>query len=161
MKGVWHLAWRYLRFHKYKTLVLVASIALIVFIPTGLNVLVKKGAEQLTARAEQTPLMLGRVGSPLELVLNGLYFQSNTPQPLNYEDYLAIKDMDMGQVMPLHTGSQSRGFPIIGTRLSYFSFRGLKLHKGRWLGFLGEAVIGASVAKGTGLQVGDTNHIRS
>ena len=118
MKGVWHLAWRYLCFHKYKTLVLVASIGLIVFIPTGLNVLVKKGSEQLTARAEQTPLMLGRVGSPLELVLNGLYFQSDTPPPLNFGDYLAIKDMDMGQVIPLHTGFRSRGFPIIGTRLS-------------------------------------------
>jgi len=156
MKGVWHLAWRYLCFHKYKTLVLVASIGLIVFIPTGLNVLVKKGSEQLTARAEQTPLMLGRVGSPLELVLNGLYFQSDTPPPLNFGDYLAIKDMDMGQVIPLHTGFRSRGFPIIGTRLSYFSFRHLALQEGRWLGFLGEAVIGASVAKETGLQVGDT-----
>lgn len=156
MKGVWHLAWCYLCFHKYKTLVLVASIGLIVFIPTGLNVLVKKGSEQLTARAEQTPLMLGRRGSPLELVLNGLYFKSDTPPPLKFADYLAIKNMGMGQVIPLHTGFQSRGFPIIGTHLSYFTFRRLVLQEGRWLGFLGEAVIGESVARETDLQVGGT-----
>ena len=156
MKGVWHLAWRYLCFHKYKTLVLVAAIGLIVFIPSGLNVLVQKSAEQLTARAEQTPLMLGRMGSPLELVLNGLYFQSDTPPPLNFEDYLAVKDMDLGQVIPLHSGFRAHGFPIIGTHLSYFPFRHLALQEGRWLGFLGEAVLGASVARETGLQVGDT-----
>lgn len=80
MKDVLYLAWRYLAFHRLKTAILVLSIALIVYLPVGLNVLVGQSAEELTARAASTPILVGAKGSPLELVLNSLYFESETPQ---------------------------------------------------------------------------------
>ena len=51
MKDVLYLAWRYLSFHRVKTAILVTSIALIVYLPVGLNVLVGESARELTARA--------------------------------------------------------------------------------------------------------------
>ena len=36
-------------------------------------------AKELTARAQATPLLVGAKGSPLELMLNSLYFESDTP----------------------------------------------------------------------------------
>ena len=54
-----YLAWCYLRLHRMKTLILVAAIATISFLPVGLNVLVAKSGEELMARAESTPLLIG------------------------------------------------------------------------------------------------------
>ncbi|MBW2541379.1 MAG: hypothetical protein JRF15_04740, partial [Deltaproteobacteria bacterium] len=79
MNEIAFLAWRYLAYHRAKTLTLVGSIALILFLPAGLNVLVDQSAKELTTRADETPLLLGAVGSPLELVLNSLYFESRRP----------------------------------------------------------------------------------
>ena len=72
MTDVLYLAWRYLVYHKIKTTVLVAAVAIIVYLPVGLNIIVSQSAKELTARAEATPLLVGAKGSPLELVLNSL-----------------------------------------------------------------------------------------
>ena len=66
MNGSIYLAWRYLAYHRFKTAILVLSITLIVYVPVGLRVLVSQSAEQLTARAGATPLLIGAKGSPLE-----------------------------------------------------------------------------------------------
>ena len=79
MKDMLYLAWRYVSYHRWKTLILVLSITIVVFLPSALNVLIERSAEQLTARAETTPLLLGAKGSPLELALSSLYFDSDTP----------------------------------------------------------------------------------
>ncbi len=64
MKDALYLAWRYVAYHRVKSAILIASITLIIFLPVGLNVLVNQSAEQLTARAEATPLLLGCQGKP-------------------------------------------------------------------------------------------------
>ncbi|MEE8595854.1 MAG: hypothetical protein V3T25_08280, partial [Gemmatimonadota bacterium] len=77
MKQVFYVAWRYLAYHRWKTITLVGAITLIVYLPIGLRVLVDQSSRQLTARADATPLIIGAKGSPLELVLNTLYFGSD------------------------------------------------------------------------------------
>ena len=67
MTDILYLAWRYLAYHKVKTAILVASITLIIFLPVGLNVIVDQSSEELTARAEATPLLVGAKGSPQSL----------------------------------------------------------------------------------------------
>ncbi|MEE8111241.1 MAG: hypothetical protein V3T54_00765, partial [Acidobacteriota bacterium] len=81
MKSTAYLAWRYLAYHRWKTGVLVTSITLILYLPVGLRVLVDQSSKQLTARAGATPLLIGAKGSPLNLVLNTLYFGSDHPEP--------------------------------------------------------------------------------
>ena len=79
MREALYLAWRYVAYHRVKAAILIASIALIVFLPVGLNVLVSQSADELTRRAAVTPLLVGAKGSPLELALNSLYFEGEVP----------------------------------------------------------------------------------
>ena len=156
MREIAYLAWCYLSYHRIKTAILVASIALITFLPAGLNVLVGQSAAELTARAEHTPLLVGARGSPLELSLNSLYFESDTPELTSYRQAIRIRETGLADPIPLYVRFQARGFPIVGTTLDYFEFRKLELAEGRRMGMLGECVLGSRVASQLGLAPGDS-----
>jgi putative ABC transport system permease protein len=151
-----YLAWRYLVYHRVKTAILVTSITLIVYLPVGLDVLVSQSAAQLTARAEATPLLVGAKGSPLELVLNSLYLESEAPETLRYAQVDRIAESELAQPIPLYVRFHAREHPIVGTTLEYFEFRGLRFAAGRAMAVLGECVVGARVAESLGVGPGDS-----
>lgn len=154
MRDSIYLAWRYLSFHKIKSLVLILSVALIVFLPTGLKLLVQQGGESLTKRAEATPLIVGAKGSPLELTMNSLYFDTESPEAVEYAEALRIRETGFAEAIPLYTRFQSQGLPIVGTSLEYFDFRNLTLKDGRVMATMGECVIGSEVAEELDVKVG-------
>ena len=156
MTDILYLAWRYLSYHRIKTAILIASITLIVFLPVGLQVIVGQSAEELTSRAQATPLLIGAAGSPLELVLNSLYFETETPKLTDFGESLRIADTGLAQSIPLYVRFRSRDQPIVGTSLEYFDFRELKLAKGRAMALLGECVLGAKAAEIMEVKVGGT-----
>ena len=120
MKGYLFIAWQYLVRHRIKTAILVLSIGLIIFVPVGLEVLVSQSAEELTVRAESTPLVIGAKGSPLELVLNSLYFESDSPEQMRYKEVSRAGDSGLAMPIPLYVRFHSRQHPIVGTTLDYF-----------------------------------------
>ncbi|MCZ6869284.1 MAG: ABC transporter permease [Gammaproteobacteria bacterium] len=150
-----YLGWRYIVRHRLKAGILVASITVIFYLPGALSQLVAQSAEGLTARAIATPLMLGARGSPLELTLSSLYFQSRTPQLLRFGALSEI-DSELARSIPLYVRFKSRQFPIVGTNLEYLEFRGLRLRAGRRFAVLGECVVGSSVAEELELAPGRT-----
>lgn len=154
MGDVLYMAWRYLAYNRIKTGILILSITLIVFLPAGIKILVGQSSESLTARAESTPLIVGSEGSPLELVLNSLYFESDSPKTLPYGEVQRIAETGLAVPIPLYTRFQARGFPILGTTLDYFDFRKLELSKGRKMAMIGECVLGADVAERLALNPG-------
>jgi putative ABC transport system permease protein len=156
VKDVLYLAWRYLAFNRVKTAVLVASLMLIVFLPAGLEVLVRQSADALTARAEGTPLLLGARGSALELVLNSLYFESDPPQATTWGEATRIAESELAVAIPIYVRFRARGKPIVGTTLGYFEHRGLGFGAGRPMAVLGECVLGAAAARSLGLGPGDS-----
>jgi putative ABC transport system permease protein len=151
-----YLAGRYLAYHRLKTAILVASITLIVYLPVGLRVLVDQSARQLTARAEATPLVLGSKGSPMELVLNTLYFGTDVPEATTFGEATRINDTGLALGIPMHTRFRARGRPIVGTSLEYLDFRGLRVERGRSLALLGECLLGARAARSLGAGPGDS-----
>ena len=155
MKDVLYLAWRYLAHHRFKTAVLVGSITIVLALPVGLRVLLARGAEDLTARAAATPLILGARGSPLELVLDSLYFESDTPPTLPWSEYRRASESGLARVVPLHTRFEAQGFPIVGTSVDYVELRGLEVREGRNLALLGDCLLGAEVAAALALGPGD------
>jgi putative ABC transport system permease protein len=155
MTGPIYLAWRYLVFHRLKAAILVLSISLIAFLPAGLNVLVGESAAQLRARAEATPLLLGAKGSPLELSLSSLYFESRQPAPVPYDEVARVAEAGLGEAIPLHVGFRVASHPIVGTELAYFGWRGLEIAEGRQAAMLGECVLGAEAARSLGVGPGD------
>lgn len=155
MREVLYLASRYLSYHRVKTAILVTSITLIIYLPIGLRVLANQSRAELIARARVTPLLLGAKGSPLELTLNSLYFESDLPDPMRYAEISRVDSSGLARPIPLYTRFRCRGFPIVGTTLDYFSCRDLQLESGRTLALLGDCVVGREVAHRLHLAVGD------
>ena len=150
------LAFAYLRYHWGRSLVLVLALALIIVVPLATRILLAKSEETLTARADATPLLLGRRGSALDLTMAALYFGDERPDPLPMAEVEEIWDSGLATPIPLNTAFETNGFRIVGTSLDYFDFRALDLAEGRGLALLGEAVIGARVAETLDLTIGDT-----
>jgi len=63
MKQSFYLAIKYLQFHRIRTLILVGSIGLILFLPAGLKKLITESEMQMMARADATPLIVGAKGN--------------------------------------------------------------------------------------------------
>lgn len=150
------LAWRYLAYHRFRSLVLVACIALTLLLPLAVQLLVSSYREELAARADSTPLVLGRHGSRYDLVLNSLYFLGRVPRPLELEQADQLQESGLGLCIPLQNAATARGFPLVGTSHDYYGFRGLEPARGSLPLLLGDAVLGAKVAEALGLGVGDT-----
>jgi len=156
VSGALYLAWRYLAWHKVKTAILVTAVTLIFFIPAGLQVLVKASEAQMTSRAEATPLLIGAKGSPLELVLNSLYFSSEIPETIPHREATRVADSALAEPIPLYVRFHARGAPIVATTLDYMTFRGLHVAQGHELTMLGDCVLGAEAARSLDLGPGDT-----
>jgi len=100
--------------------------------------------------------LLGARGSALDLVMNGLYFDDEVPERVSMATVNEVEDSGLAQAIPIYARFQARRFPIVGTTLDYFDFRGLDIAQGRQLALLGEAVIGAEVADRLGITAGDS-----
>jgi putative ABC transport system permease protein len=149
------MAWRYLRYHWVKTLILLLSISLIIYIPVGLRALVAEGRSQLIARAQATPLLIGTKGSPLELTLNSLYFAADVPDPMRYDEVSKVAESGLAQPIPLYVRFRSQSDAIVGTTLDYLDFRGLRIAAGQTMVRLGDCVLGAEVARRRGIGPGE------
>ncbi len=156
MSGPLYLAWRYLTYHKVKTAILILAVTLIFFIPSGLQVLVDQSEAQMKARAAATPLVIGAKGSPLELVLNTLYFGRETPERIRYAEVERVAASGLANPIPMYVRFRAGDDAIVGTSLDYVAFRGLALAAGRWMARLGDCMLGANVARRRALGPGDS-----
>jgi putative ABC transport system permease protein len=156
MKDSLYLAWRYLRHHRSKTLLLVLSLSVFLGLPLVMRAMSAVIQQSLMARAESTPLLLGKKGSSLDLVVEALYFQAKGVEALTAADASEVDDTGLAQAIPMRTGLLAQQFPLVGTSLDYFSFRGLRTADGRALATLGECVVGADVAAALDLRPGDS-----
>lgn len=155
LPGVIHLGSRYLARHRTKAVLLISAITLSLFLPLGISLVVREAEEQLRARAESTPLVLGAKGSPLELVFNGLYFSTPdlTTFPLGEAEKLLEDEQRKAKtVIPIYARFEAKKHPIVGTTLDYFRFRNLEIAEGRMMTRLGDCVIGSEVAKKLGIE---------
>ncbi len=151
--GIWHLGTRYLRRKKAKTFLLVAAFSLVWLLPTLVALVVDRAEQHLRQRSAQTPLLLGRTGSPLELVFNGLYFTKPDQPTYPLREAQALRDGC--QSIPIYARFSAQDDRIVGTSIDYFRFRDLDYSAGRGFIRLGECVVGSRVAERRGLGVDD------
>ena len=156
MKQSFYLAYKYLTFNKFRTLVLIASIGIIIFLPNGLQRLINESEQQMMSRANSTPLIVGAKGSSTDLVINSLYFQQEKIENIKSNAADKLDDTGLGYSIPILSAFNARGFPIVGTTLEYFSFRNLNLQNGRNITYIGECVVGYKVAQDLNLSPGDS-----
>jgi len=151
-----YIAWKYIRFNKVKTAVLVACITLISFLPLALQLLLDESERQLMSRAATTPLVIGAKGSSLDLVMNTLYFGDEVPELIAMDASERVADTDLALPIPVYVRFNARGNPIVGTSLDYFDFRDLKISDGRQMAVLGECLLGSKAAEALKLKPGDS-----
>ena len=156
MKQSFYLAYKYLTFNRFRTLVLIASIGIIIFLPNGLQRLITESEQQMMSRANSTQLIVGAKGSSTDLVINSLYFQQEKIENIKSNAADKLDDTGLGYSIPILSAFNARGFPIVGTTLEYFSFRNLNLQNGRNITYIGECVVGYKVAQDLNLSPGDS-----
>lgn len=156
MRDLLFLVFAYLRHHRIRSGVLVLCLALALALPWTMHTVLQQFATALTARAEVTPLVVGGRGSPFDLALHVLTFRNAAPGRLVQGDGKRITASGENRVIPLFSAHRARGFPVVGTELSYFPFRGLRVAEGTLPLRLGDCVVGSSVARQLGLAPGDT-----
>ena len=154
MKESLYLAYRYILYHRIKSAVMVLSLTILISLPICLNILVDQSESYLVSRAQDTPLIVGTKGSSLDLVINSLYFEKTEIREMSYDQVERIKNTGFALPIPLHTKFSARQFPIVGTTLEYFSFRGLEMQSGEIFSLLGDCVLGADVAEKLNLKPG-------
>jgi putative ABC transport system permease protein len=114
-------------------------------------------ARQLERDARHVDLVVGAKGSPLQLVLSAVY-QVDVPTgnvPLATLAQLRSNRL-VAQAIPLSLGDNFRGFRIVGTELAYVDLHEARLADGKLWDRPMQAVVGAEVARITGLKVGGT-----
>ena len=155
MNSILFLALRYLRFNKAKTAIMVFSVAVAIFLPLAVNILVRDYQRDMLARANATPLIAGAPGGRLDLVLHALYFRGTPARDLTMGDVAAINSSGLALGIPILEKFTAQGFPIVGTSMEYFNFRGLQVARGEFPTRVADCVLGAEVAKRLRLSPGD------
>lgn len=156
MRDALFLAWRYLAYHRGTSFALGGALAIVVFVPLAVQLLVSAATETLHDRARSTPLVLGSQGSRLDLALHALYFESPVSGTITYDEVAGVQETGRGRAIPLMIAYRARKAPVVGTSVDYFDFRQLQFSHGGPFRTLGECVIGPEVARRLGLGVGDT-----
>ena len=155
MSGTLRLAIQYIFFHKGRSLILMSCVFLTLVLPVCLGILLRQFSQQIVARAESTPVVIGPKGSQLDLALQAIYFSRSDAEALPYSEVKKIREGGMASPIPLHVKFTAQGFPVVGTSLDYFPFRGLEVESGQSLALLGDCVVGSTVARELGIKPGD------
>lgn len=157
MRGVLYLTLCHLRRNRLRSAILAACLALAVYLPTAGAWLVHRYEADLTARALATPMVLGAKGNRYDLVLTVLHLRT---EPLDTVPWSAFEDLRAegdGVPIPLHLRFTARGRPVVGTSPEYFELRDVRPQQGTLPLMLGEACVGADVARD--LQLAPGSHL--
>ena len=126
-----------------------ASIALLIL--AGQQV-----SDTLTRDARGLDLVVGAKGSPVQLILSAVYHADLPPGNIALADARPwAEDSRVSLAAPLALGDSFRGFRIVGTTPQYLELLNASLAQGRVWQQPMQAVIGAAVARASGLHLGE------
>ena len=102
-------------------------------------------------------VVVGAKGSPMQLILSGVL---HLDVPTGNVPLAAIQALQthpqVAKIIPISMGDSFRGFRIVGTTGDYLKHYGVKVQQGAMWTQPMQTVIGAQVARQTGLKVGDS-----
>jgi putative ABC transport system permease protein len=162
MKHILYLAFRSLQWYRGRGLTIVLCLALTLWLPITLRLVLNQFQADISLRADSTPLIIGARGSRVDLTLHALYFQSAPPALTTLAEAEYVNNSGFAAAIPLHIRYETQGVdgsagaPIVGTSPEYFDFRKLKVDQGRPFSLLGECVVGAQAAEMLQLTPGDS-----
>lgn len=163
--SLWRMAWRYLWARSLVTVLTLTGIALGTSLICSVLTLRRESESGFLLESGQFDLVAGAKGSPLQLVLSSIYQLDVPTGNIPYPRYQALRDdKRIASAIPLGLGDNFQGYRIVGTEDKIFSLTDRKDSKkplyhlagGRFFQSDFEAVIGAQVARQSGLKVGET-----
>lgn len=102
-------------------------------------------------------VVVGAKGSPMQLILAGVFHIDVPPGNIPLAAVQEMqKDPRVAQLIPISLGDTFRGFRIVGTTAAYAAHYGAELAQGALWTRPMQTLVGAQVAKNTGLAVGNT-----
>jgi putative ABC transport system permease protein len=127
----------------------ISIISLIVLADKNLNQSIKRNFSGID-------LVVGAKGSPTQLILSSVLHADYPTGNINLAEAENLaRNPLVRQAIPLALGDSYRGYRIVGAPLVYAELYNAELQKGNWYEKVLEVTIGANVALGTGLKVGD------
>ncbi len=170
--SLWHIAWNYLWNRWFTTAMTILSVALAVGLISSILTIRNETRKRFEEEQLAYDIVVGPQGSPLQLVLNAIYYMDNPTGYMSYSDYLRIKEEeDVAHAFPVGLGDTYNSFRIVGTEKDIFDYPWssdtqldssgeykkrypFQIKEGRFFEQSMEAVIGERVAEETGLTIG-------
>ncbi len=175
--SLWRIAWIYLWNRWLTTGLTILSVAMAVGLISAILTVRNETRARFEEEQQAFDIVVG-AGSPLQLVLNAVYFLDNPTGAIPYSDYEKIKERinrgeederekDVLYAFPVGMGDTYKHFSIVGTEKELFAYPWenpntgekrypFKIAEGRFFDAPMEAVVGFQVARATGLKAGDT-----
>lgn len=154
--NLFKLSWKYLTFRPLSTGLNVFLLALGLAIITVLLLIQDQFEKKMSQDAAGIDLVVGAKGSPLQLILAGVYHidfpTGNIPMD---EAQKLSRNRLVKNIIPMALGDNYQGFRIVGTNHDYPALYEAKMQSGVLWTKPFEVVLGAEVAVKSGYQVGD------
>jgi putative ABC transport system permease protein len=141
---------------KLRNFLTIFSIIISIVLIISVSNITKQLKSNVIANAGTYDILIGANGSSTQLILNSMFFYDKPIANINIEYLEKLqKDNRVNLVVPLAMGDNYKGYKIVGTNKDYFNEKFI-LKSGEYFNSIGEVVIGSTVAKVTGLRIGDS-----
>ncbi|MFB6364084.1 ABC transporter permease [Paenibacillus elgii] len=158
-----HIAWRNLMNRRVQTFITVIVVSIGVAMTLSIMMLSAGIKQGIVKASEPFGMIVGSKGSANQLVFNTIFLMDNPLANISLDYYHMLEnDPRVTQAIPFALGDNYKGFRLVGTTPSFFALKGkpsdppyFQLATGRLFDKPFDAVLGAKVAKETGLKVGD------
>jgi len=165
--SLWRIAWIYLWSRMLTTGLTILSVALAVGLISAILTLRNETRARFEEEQQAYDIVVGPPGSPLQLVLNAVYYLDRPGGKFPYSEYLRLKEHEyVVHAFPIGLGDTYKGFRIVGTIPEIYDYPWtspvtgedrfpFRMAEGRFFEKTLEAVLGYRVALKTELKVGD------
>lgn len=143
---------------KLRNFLAIFSIAISVILIISVQNVTEQLNSNIKKNASYYDVIVGAPGSETQLILSTLFYYDSPIANIDISYYEDLqKDIRVKEVVPVGMGDNYSGYRIIGTKDTFFSNSdNYKLKEGKLFENEGEVVLGSTVAKVTGLKLGDT-----
>src|SRR5258706_14464091 len=149
----------YMRARPLQTALSLGLLALGVGTIVAALLVVSQLEERMGRDARGIDLVVGAKGSPMQLILSGIYHLDAPTGNMPLEAAQSIsRNRLVKRAIPLALGDSWRGFRIVGAPPEYAQLYGAKLRAGNYYGGAMEAVLGSEAAARTAARRGARLH---
>ncbi len=143
---------------KLRNFLVIFSIMISVILILAVENVTEQLNTNIIKNASYYDIIVGAPGSETQLILNTIFYYDSPIANIDISYYEELQNnTKVKSVVPIGMGDNYRGYRLIGTSTNFFEdTENYKLKDGRYFSGDAEIVLGSTVAKVTGLKVGDT-----